>query len=354
MKRGFALALLFAACHRKPAPPPAAPAVTVEPQSIAVATMQHIADGPRLSGTLQPQQSATILAEVGGTVTAVNAAEGQVVGPGTLLATITDDSAAQAARSAQTAVQSAQTAVAVANRDLDRSQTLAKAGAVPRRDVDVARAQLANAQSQLAQAQAQLTQAQERVGNQRVTAGRSGTVSEKQVSAGDIVTPGAPLFTIVDLSSLQLEANVTTEALGMIHAGSGVDVEVRGYPNQTFHGVVTRIAPTVDPSTGQVRVFVVIANAGRRLVGGLFAEGRVTTVARMGVVIPLAALDESATQPMVTRVRNGVAERVPVRIGVRNEATGVVEITSGINAGDRILTGPARTIAAGTKVTAGR
>lgn len=349
----LAALLVPAACRKKEAPKPAAPAVQVDAASIAVAATRRVADGPRLSGTLQPQQSATILAEVGGTVSMVNGAIGQNVSAGTMLAAITDESADEAARSAQTAVQSAQTAVAVARRDLDRASTLANAGAVPRRDIDVARAQLANAQAQLAQAETQRTQARERVGDQRVVAGRSGTISEKSVSVGDVVTPGAPLFTIVDLSTLQLEASVTADAVAALRPGAAVDVEVRGYPDERFRGTVTRISPTVDPSTGQVRVFVVISNEGRRLVGGLFAEGTVTTVARMGVVIPLAALDESGAQPAVTRLNaNGVAERVAVRVGVRSEAEGTVEILSGIQEGDRVLTGPARTIAPGTKVAA--
>lgn len=355
MKRALiVIAFLTIACGKKETPKPAPPAVNVEAQSVAVAVMRSVSDGPRLSGTLQPQQSATIIAEVGGTVTAVNASEGQSVARGTLLAVISDESAAQAASSAQTAVQSAQTAVTVARRDLDRSSSLASAGAVPRRDVDVARAQVANAQGQLAQAQSQLAQARERVGDQRVIAERAGTISEKRVSVGDVVTPGAPLFTIVDLSSLQLEASVTSEALAVLRPGATVDVEVRGYRDERFSGTVTRIAPTVDPSTGQVRVYVVIGNEGRRLVGGLFAEGTVTTVARMGIVIPLAALDESGAQPAVTRINNGVAERVMVRVGVRNEAEGIVEILSGLNAGDRVLTGPSRTIAPGTRIAEGR
>ena len=267
MRRALVIALLLlSACGKKPAPKPAAPAVNVEAASIAVATLRRVSDGPRLSGTLQPQQSATILAEVGGTVTSVNGAEGQNVSKDSVLAVISDESAAQALRSAQTAVQSAQTAVAVAQRDLDRSSSLAAAGAVPRRDVDVARSQLANAQSQRAQAQATLAQARERVGDQRVVAGRAGTISDKKISAGDVVTPGAPLFTIVDLSTLQLEASVTSDALAALRPGAAVDVEVRGYKDERFRGTVSRIAPTVDPSTGQVRVYVVIGNDGRRLV----------------------------------------------------------------------------------------
>lgn len=352
MKRATALLLivLAAACKKDAPPKPAPPPVNVEAASIAVVRSTQVTNGPRLSGTLQPQQSATILAEVGGTVSGVHVAEGQNVVRGTPLATIADETAADAARNARTAVQSGETAVMVARRDLDRSSSLAAAGAVPRRDIDVARSQVATAQAQLAQARTQLDQAQERVGNQRVVASMTGVVSEKRVSSGDVVTPGAPLFTIVDLSTLQLEASVTTDALGALQPGAAVDVEVRGYTGQRFRGTITRISPTVDAATGQVRVFILINNEGRRLVGGLFAEGTVTTVSRMGLVIPLAALDETGGQPAVTRVRNGVAEHVPVQTGIRNEAEGFVEIVSGLSEGDRVLTGPARTITPGTKI----
>jgi RND family efflux transporter MFP subunit len=352
MKRSFALIALFLiACGKKQAPPPAPPVVTVDPASVFVVRMARVANGPRISGTLQPQQAAAILAETGGTVRAVNAAEGQTVTRGSVLAVISDETAAANAQGAQTSVQSAQTAVTTARRDLSRSETLAAAGAVPKRDVDVARSQLANAQAQLAQAQTQLAQARERVGDQRVTASINGIVSQKQVSTGTVVTPGAPLFTLVDLGTLQLEASVTAEALAAIQPGSSVDVAVRGYPNERFRGNVTRLSPAVDPATGQVKVFVSIGNEGRKLVGGLFAEGTVTTEARMGLVVPISSIDDTTSAAAVMRINNGVVERVPVTLGVRNEAEGIVEVLSGAHEGDRILAGPARTIAPGTKVT---
>lgn len=347
----FGAALLVAACggdeNAKPAGPPT---VNVDASTVVPVRMTRIVDGPRLSGTLQPQQSATLTAEVGGTVTSVNTSEGSAVGAGSVLAVISDETARESVQNAATAVQSARTAVTVARRDLDRSSSLAAAGAVPRRDVDVARAQVASAQSQLAQAQQQLADAQKRAGDQRVTTAMSGIVSEKHVSVGDVVSPGAPLFTIVDLRTLQLEASVTSEAVGLLQPGSLVDVEVRGYPNERFRGTISRVAPTVDAGTGQVRVYVSIANQGRRLVGGLFAEGTVTTVARNGLVIPIAALDETGEWPAVLRLRNDLTERVVVTLGVRNEAEGIVEVTSGLQAGDRVLVGPARTITPGTRV----
>lgn len=319
-------------------------------ESIAVASTRMVSSGPMLSGTLQPQQSATLLAETGGTVAYVNGAEGQRVARGTLLAQITDETAAQNVQNARTAVQAAQTGVAIARRDQERFTSLANAGAVARRDADVARAQVASAQSQLAQAQTQLTAAQDRAGNQRVTASLAGVISQKQVNAGDVVTPGTPLFTIVDLATLQLEASVPSDAISALQPGAAVDVEVRGYAGQHVQGTITRISPAVDPTTGQVRVFVVIDNPQQRLVGGLFAEGRVTTVSRNAVTVPIAAVDETAGAPIVVRINNGVTERVAVRLGIRNEGDGYVEIVSGINAGDRVLTGPARTMLPGTKI----
>lgn len=349
MKRLLILALLFG-CHKEPPPKPVTPAVNVDAQSVITVGQRYLTAGPRLAGTLQPQRSATIVAETGGTVTMVSGAEGQSIANGTLLARIHDDTAADALRTAQVAVQSAQTAVAVAERDRERNTRLANAGALPKRDIDVSRQQVAAATAQLGQARGQLATARERSADQTVLATTDGIISQKSVSEGDVVNPGAPLFTIVDLRTLQIEASVSPDALSQIQPGTPVDVEVRGYPNEHFRGAITRIAPTVDAATGQVRVYVSINNQGRRLAGGLFAEGTITTASRMGLVIPVEALDESGAQPAVSRIRNGVVERVNVSIGIRNDAAGFVEILSGLAPGDRVLTGPARTIAAGTKV----
>ncbi|MGZ5431888.1 MAG: efflux RND transporter periplasmic adaptor subunit [Thermoanaerobaculia bacterium] len=344
------IVFLIAACKREE-PPRSAPVVMrLERASTATVTKRYAVTGPRLSGTLQPQQSASILAESAGTVASVSAAEGQTIGRGTELARIVDATAADAIRSARVAMQSAQTAVAVASRDFERTRRLAAAGALPTRDIDVARSQVATAEAQLGQAREQLAAAQERAANQRVVSSVSGIVSEKRVSTGDVVTPGTPLFTIVDLSTLQLEATVPADAIAQVSPGTSVELEVRGYRGETFRGTIARVAPSVDPGTGQVRVYVSMPNRGKRLVGGLFAEGTVRTVARFGLAIPIDALDESGAAPQVVRVRNGVTERIPVQLGIRSDAEGWVEVLSGLAEGETVLIGPARTITPGTRV----
>ncbi|MGK2858793.1 MAG: efflux RND transporter periplasmic adaptor subunit, partial [Thermoanaerobaculia bacterium] len=74
---------------------------------------------------------------------------------------------------------------------------------------------------------------------------------------------------------------------------------------------------------------------------------------RESLVIPIEALDESGSAPTVIRVRNGLTERVTVQLGIRNETDGFVEVINGLAEGDVVLTGPARTITPGTKVSVG-
>jgi membrane fusion protein (multidrug efflux system) len=101
--------------------------------------------------------------------------------------------------------------------------------------------------------------------------------------------------------------------------------------------------------TRQVTIFVTLPNLGGKLIAGLFVEGRVDAESRRGVIIPLAAVDETGPTPLVTRIRDGKAERVPVALGLREAESELVEVT-GIEAGDVVILGAARTLATGTPV----
>ena len=137
------------------------------------------------------------------------------------------------------------------------------------------------------------------------------------VNAGDIVTPGAELFTVVDPSSMRLEASVPSESLSELRVGAPVEFQVRGY-EQAFDGRLERIAPQTDAATRQLPIYVAIPNTGGRLVGGLFAEGRVVTQSATGLVVPVNAVNTTGPTPWVLRVVDGRAERVDVTLGLRD------------------------------------
>jgi RND family efflux transporter MFP subunit len=291
-----------------------------------------------------------VRAEVSGTVVQSLADAGQVVQKGQLLARIDDTAIREQWLSARSMVTSAQNAANVARREEERTQRLAEAGAVAERDLDAARQARIAAEAELEDARARLAQAQRQVDNTRLRAPFAGLVSERAASAGDVVQPGSEMFTIVDPSSMRLEASVPSDALSALRVGDPVEFQVNAYPERTFTGRVERINPAADPATRQVRIYVAIPNVGGRLVAGLFAEGRVATDARTAVVAPRNALDVRGVRPTAVRIKNGRAERVEVELGLEDEATERTEIRQGLSPGDTLLVGAALGVTPGSQV----
>jgi RND family efflux transporter MFP subunit len=347
--------LVMAACGKEgdAAPSKAPEVLTVGPEAVAVVQQEEIRTGPQLSGSLSAAREAQVRAQVGGQVLAVYAEQGQAVRAGQPLARIDASALVDAATSARTGVASAQTALEVARRNYERAQTLNQAGALSDRDLETARAQLSQAQAQAAGARSQQASAQKQLGNTQVRSPISGVVSLRPVSAGDIVAPGAELFTVVDPQSMRLEASVPADQLGQLRLGSTVRFTVNGYPGRTFTGTVQRISPAADPQTRQVPVVVTVPNEGGALVAGLFAEGRVESQVRQGMMVPATAIDERGVAPTVLRLKGGRAERVAVQLGVRDPDTERVEVTGGVSPGDTLLVGAAVGTTPGTPVRVG-
>jgi len=341
----FAVALTMAACKKSGDEAKAAgadsdvAAVTVGPENVAVVTMKKIETGPEMSGSLEPDREATIRAEVNGAVLQTLADQGTRVAAGTVLARLDDTNFRDAYLSARSGMTSAQSGADLARREADRAEKLLAAGAIADRDAENARRANIAAQSQLADAKARLTQAEKQLEKTTVKAPISGIVSVRNVSAGDLASPGTALFTIVDPSSMRLEGSVPTDQMSAVRLGMPVTFTVQGYPGRDFTGRITRINPVADPTTRQVRILASIPNVGGTLVGGLFAEGRVSSDSHSGLVVPITAVDQKGFAPTATRVKNGKAEKVSVRLGLEDPATETIEVLSGLAQGDTVLTG---------------
>lgn len=341
--------LLAGGCRKRAAPESAA-GVIVDPADIYLVELQEISLGPVISGSLRPVTEATLLAEVAGTVMSAPAREGQRVSAGELLAQISNAALPDQRRSAESAAASARIALGNAEREVARTETLVAAGALARRELENARSALATAQAQLATARAQQAEIARTLAATTVQATIPGVVSAKQVSTGDIVQLGTPLYTIIDPSSMMLEASLPAEQLHWIAPGAQVEFEVRGYPGRLFVGSVRRINPVVDPATRHVTIHISIPNPDGALIAGLFAEGRVTREAHNALVVPDAALQDGEAGPHVMRICVGRAEAVGVRTGAHDAEGQRTEILAGVALGDTLLIGPAMEIAPGTPV----
>jgi RND family efflux transporter MFP subunit len=348
-------ALAAATCGGNEAREATEPApIQIGAESVVVVKREELRTGPIISGQLSAAREATVRAEVGGSLVQMTLEEGQPVKQGTVLARIAARDLSDAVTSAKVGVESAEAALKVAGSEAQRTESLVKGGALAQRDLENAQNAVATAQSQLAAARARLSSAQAQLADTVVRAPLTGVVSDKPANEGDVVTPGTALYTIIDPSSMRLEASVRSDEIGALKPGIPVEFTVRGYAGQTFSGRIERISPVADPATRQVPIFVSIPNVSGRLIAGLYAEGRVETEVRRTLVVPGNAIDETGGAPVVTRLRDGKAERVDVRVSIRDRDTERVEILAGLSEGDMVLTGAARSVTPGTAVTVNR
>ncbi len=347
----FATITVATACNRKTAETAdAAQQLVVGSENIAIARNGSVTNGPAISGSLDAALNATVRAQISGAIISTAADVGQTVSKGQTLGRIDASGLQDAYLSAKSAVSSAQTTYAVAQRNLQRSQTLLQAGAIAQRDLETAQTQASGAQAALEDAKSRLATASKNFDNTRISAPFDGIVSQKSVSPGDVVQPGGALFTVVDPSTMRLVAAVPSDQLSMLRVGTDVTFTVTGYAGQEFHGAVTRVSPSVDPTTRQVQIIVSIPNKGRTLITGLYADGRVSSRTQEGIVVPISAVDTRLQRPSVVKILNGKVTRVDVSLGMRDPTAETMQIMSGVAAGDTLLVAAAQGITPGTPV----
>jgi cobalt-zinc-cadmium efflux system membrane fusion protein len=166
----------------------------------------------------------------------------------------------------------------------------------------------------------------------------NGVVLERLVTPGTTVTPGTPLFVVSELSTLWAVAEIDESQLAQVRTGRPVEVVVAAYPGERFAGTITFIADVVNPKTRRITVRSTVPNADGRLKPEMFA-----TVAlgegepRSMIVVPQAAIQTIDGRPAVF-----VAEAEPGRFKPRTvtlgaEADGLVEIATGVAAGERVV-----------------
>jgi RND family efflux transporter MFP subunit len=349
----LAATVVGTACSKDTAAPAANGAETAQnigPENIAVARMDTLRSGPAISGTLSADREARLRAEMSGAVLATMVEQGERVNEGTVLGRIDDASVRDAALSARSAVAQATMAAEQATREWQRAKTLVAAGAIAERDVESADRANLGAQAQLADAKARLSSAEKMLRNTIIKAPFAGVVAERAVSPGDIVSPGSPMFTVIDPKSLRVAASVPASALEDVRVGSPVVFTVNG-SDRVLEGRVLRVSPVVDPQTKQVLLLASVPASAGGLVAGLFVEGRVASQKRVGVLLPENAIDQTGIAPTVMRLKGGKVEKVDVQLGVRDDALAALEVTTGIASGDTVLLGAARGISVGTMIT---
>ncbi|HWJ22069.1 MAG TPA: efflux RND transporter periplasmic adaptor subunit [Gemmatimonadaceae bacterium] len=328
-----------------------APSIVLSATDVQAIQRGPLEAGVAITGDLRPIESADVKARLEGDLVGVYVREGDRVRQGQVLARFEASEQESGLTSAVADRASARNDLATAQWNAEQSRELFKAGAIPERDQRVAEQTVSAARARLAAAEAHVRAASSTAGDTRVLAPTSGIVEKRLVENGEHVARGASMFTVVRSDVLELAAAVPSRLAGDVRAGQRVHFVADGRP---FDGHVARVSPTVDPTTRAVTVYVQIPNASGALKGNTFASGRVIgrTIPN-ALLLPAAAIrqsQDSSAKPFVYRVADDRLTRVPVEIGVVDEARGIAEVVSGLEPGDRVVVGNVGTLGEGMKV----
>jgi Cu(I)/Ag(I) efflux system membrane fusion protein len=164
-----------------------------------------------------------------------------------------------------------------------------------------------------------------------------GVIAELAVREGMTVGAGAPLFRIVDLATVWVNAEVPEIQARLVQPGAPVEARVAGYPDAVFKGKVGAILPEVNPATRTLRARIELANSDGRLKPGMyatlfFAQARRTE----STLVPSEAVIRTGTRDVViVALGDGKFRAAPVEVG--SESGGQSEIRKGLKAGDRVV-----------------
>lgn len=330
----------------------AQPAQQLSTADVARADTSRLAAGVLVTGSLRPADVVVVRAQVSGTLQRLRADRGTSVSQGQTLAVIEAAGVQSQAIGAKASVAAAKAGLALSQQKLDAAKTLHKAGAISDVDLKAAEADFENAQAQLASATAQQATAGENAARATVTAPLTGVVSDRKVQDGEAVSAGDELFTIVNPRELELAANIPVDEAASVKVGQPVRFTLAALPGEVFTGRVDRKDPVASEDTRQIGLYLRVPNAKGNIIAGQFASGRiVANDAKAVIVVPIGAVREGSGKFWVLRLDNGKIERRDVTVGTRDEAAGLVVVTTGLALGDQVISAPGLLIAAGTRIT---
>ena len=310
--------------------------------AVRVATVgtNPVEDNFVANGNFSPDQELEMAAERSGKVISILVKEGDRIVKGQTIAIIRGDVVNVEAETANANYQNALN-------DYNRFESAYKTGGVTKQQLDQARINMINAKSRL-------TQANINVGDTRVKAPFGGIINKKFIEVGTILSamPPTKMFEIVNTSSLKLKVNVSERQVAQLKIGSIVKVKASVFPDKEYTGKVTFIAPKADTSLNFPIEVAITNNPNNEIKAGMY--GSVIFGAPEGkqpelMTIPRSAFVGSVSSNQVFVVENEIAKMKKVVAG--RVFGDKVEILSGLNNGDVVVTSGQINLSDSTKVS---
>lgn len=273
-------------------------------------------------GRLVPDEEVQLTFETSGKITEIHFEEGSHVEKGTLLAKVNDSHL-----QAQLARLEAQ--VPLAEERVYRQKTLLQRDAVSKETLEIVNTELATLKADIEQVKAQIKMTELR-------APFNGVIGLRQISVGAYASPSTIVATLTSVSPIKIEFSVAERYAQDVKKGTSLTFNVDGH-TESFDAKVYATESSIDPETHNLTVRALYHNENGKLLPGQYTGIRLTQKEiHNAISVPAEAIVPEMGKSKVFIYRSGKAEPVDVITGLRTEAE--IQIISGLQAGDTILT----------------
>ncbi|MBX5481071.1 MAG: efflux RND transporter periplasmic adaptor subunit [Myxococcaceae bacterium] len=336
---------LLCACSRggaataQAAPAPTAPEAT-RPVKVETAEVQ-IQKMPRyltLTGSVLADRQSEVAANVSGRVTATYVERGQPVKVGQVIARVDSKAASFQAQAADASARAANTQVEQARQDCARADQLFANGAITKAEYERQKTACTAQLYQANAARAQADLAGKLAGDTIIRAPIDGIIGERYVNVGEYVMPNSRVASVYAIDPVRVSISVPEPVVGQVHDGQTLEVEVSAYPDRKFPAVVKYVSPALRPNTRDLIVEATAANPDGALRPGMFATVLLLTGEEEVPTVPVEAIQVDGTVRRLFLAKNGTAQEMVVRTGVKKD--GRIAVLETLQNGDQVVVAP--------------
>ena len=308
------------------------------------------------TGRVEAREKIELKSKVAGQVIGVLAEEGALVKRGDTLVLLDPIDYEREVARAEADIAQAEATTVFARQTLERNKVGVQQRILPSSELDAAEHQYRTGDAALRSAKVSLRAAQDRVRYTKILSPIDGTVIQRNIEVGEVVTPGVqatfegrPLLTVADLTTLLILVDLNQIDVAKVQLGQRASVKLDALPDKTYEAKITRIAPaSLRRENQQTDVFPIEAElivTDTTIKPGMTADVRIHLESKENVLtLPIEAVVRNGAGGKVTRLVTNAKgeesrEQVEVTLGAHSDRE--LEISSGLAEGDRILLDPA-------------
>lgn len=216
----------------------------------------------------------------------------------------------------------------------DAERSLARMRVLHKEEV-VSDEELEQDEIELAEAEARLRSAEEDLRGSVITAPFGGVVTKRHCEIGQVVAPGTPAFVLMEMDPIVIRIELSDSDVSRVAEGQPAAVRFDAHPDETFNGVVSRVAAAANELGGAFEVEIEIANPRMKIKPGMAAEVEIAVERlRRGIVLPVEAIVYDSGIPYAYVVSGGRAEKTRIEVEGQSEMTVAVR---GLSYGDTVV-----------------